>query len=117
MGKSPFKKSVEIKAKYFPKDRIAIVHGERRITWRELNERVNQLASQLRKLCKVKRDDRISLIFWNSPQFVETNLAIQAVGAIPVPVNYRYVANELVYLINNSESDVLLFNIAVLKMV
>jgi acyl-CoA synthetase (AMP-forming)/AMP-acid ligase II len=105
---SPFKEAIAIKAKYLPRDRVAIVYGTREITWFELNERINRLANGLRSL-GVRKGDKVAILFHNTPEFVESNVAIQALGAIPVPANYRYVANELEYLLSNSDSMTLIF--------
>ncbi len=105
---SPFKEAIAIKAKYLPRDRVAIVYGTKEITWYELNERINRLANGLRAL-GVKKGDKIAILFHNTPEFVESNVAIQALGAIPVPANYRYVASELEYLLGNSDSMALIF--------
>ncbi len=105
---SPFKESIAIKAKYLPKDHIAIIYGTKKITWQELNERVNRLGNGLRNL-GIKKGDKVAILFHNTPEFVESNVAIQAIGAIPVPANYRYVASELEYLLDNSDSKCLIF--------
>jgi acyl-CoA synthetase (AMP-forming)/AMP-acid ligase II len=105
---SPFKESIAIKAKYYPKDHVSIIYGDEKITWHELNERVNRIGNALRNL-GIKKDDKVALLFHNTPAFVETNVAIQAIGAVPVPVNYRYVANELEYLLNNCDASCLIF--------
>ncbi|NVM28477.1 MAG: acyl--CoA ligase [Candidatus Helarchaeota archaeon] len=108
MRLSPFKESIAIKAKYYPKDRISIIYGTRKISWNELNERINRLGNGLRDL-GIKKGDKVAILFHNTPAFVESNVAIQAIGAIPVPVNYRYVSSELEYLLNNSDSVCLIF--------
>ncbi|MHA1130151.1 MAG: AMP-binding protein [Candidatus Helarchaeota archaeon] len=105
---SPFKESVAIKAKYYPKDHVSIIYGDEKITWYKLNERVNRIGNALRSL-GIKKDDKVAILFHNTPAFVETNIAIQGIGAIPVPVNYRYVANELEYLLNNCDAACLIF--------
>jgi acyl-CoA synthetase (AMP-forming)/AMP-acid ligase II len=105
---SPFKEAIAIKAKYLPRDRVAIVYGTKEVTWYELNERINRLANGLRAL-GVKKGDKVAILFHNTPEFVESNVAIQALGAIPVPANYRYVASELEYLLDNSDAMTLIF--------
>ncbi|MHC1592048.1 MAG: AMP-binding protein, partial [Candidatus Helarchaeales archaeon] len=95
MGKSPFKKMFDIKAKNYPKDRLSIVYGEKHLTWKDELVRVNKLAYMLQKKYKVKKGDKVAVLTHNRPEFVESNLALQTLGAIPVPVNYRYVVSEL----------------------
>jgi len=104
-----FKEAVYIKARYYPRDRPAIIYGTERISWYQLNSRINKLANALRKL-GIKKGDKVAFLFYNSPQFLESNLAIQELGAIPVPTNFRYVASEIEFLLNNSDSVAFLFD-------
>ncbi|HUX98754.1 MAG TPA: class I adenylate-forming enzyme family protein [Candidatus Deferrimicrobium sp.] len=99
MGKSPFKAYLDIKARHYPIDRVALVYGDKKITWKELQERVNRLGNALRK-SGVKKRDKVAFVFWNSPEFMETHLAIQALGAIAVPLNYMYSHTEYKYAID-----------------
>ncbi|HUX99056.1 MAG TPA: class I adenylate-forming enzyme family protein [Candidatus Deferrimicrobium sp.] len=108
MRLSPFYEAIAIKAKYLPRDYTAIVYGTKKITWFELHERITRLGNGLRNL-GIKKGDKVAILFHNSPEFVEANVAIQGLGAIPVPVNYRYVASELEYLLENSDSICLIF--------
>ncbi|MFX1450101.1 MAG: AMP-binding protein [Promethearchaeota archaeon] len=107
--RSPFKESISLKARHYPRDRIALVYGDKSYTWKELNCRINKLANGLRDL-GIKKGDKVAMIFYNTPEFVETNFAIQSLGAVPVPVNYRYVASEMEYIINNSDAIFLIFD-------
>ncbi|MFX0135302.1 MAG: AMP-binding protein, partial [Candidatus Hodarchaeota archaeon] len=112
--KSPFKQSISLKARHYPKDRVALVYGDKSYTWKEINNRINRLGNALRDL-GVKNGDKVAMIFYNTPEFVETNFAIQSLGAIPVPVNYRYVASEIEYIINNSDAIFLIFDEVILS--
>lgn len=109
MAISPLKDTTEVKAKYLPRDRVAVVCGRKRITWREMNDRVDRLASALHR-AGVKQGDTCAFLFYNQPEFLEANLAIQTLGAIPVPVNFRYVADELRYVLENCEATCFLFH-------
>ncbi|MHA1229901.1 MAG: AMP-binding protein [Candidatus Helarchaeota archaeon] len=104
-----FIESVVIKARFYPKDRVAVIYGDEYITWKQLMSRINKLANGLKKL-GIKKGDKVSFLFYNSPQFLETNLAIQELGAIPVPMNFRYVASEMEFLLNNSDSKIFIFH-------
>ncbi|MHA1271704.1 MAG: AMP-binding protein [Candidatus Helarchaeota archaeon] len=101
--------AVNIKAKYYPKDRIATIYGDEYITWKDLMKRINKLANSLKNI-DVKKGDKVAFLFYNSPQFLETNFAIQELGAIPVPMNFRYVSSEMEFLLNNSDSTVFIFD-------
>ncbi|MHA1268469.1 MAG: class I adenylate-forming enzyme family protein [Candidatus Helarchaeota archaeon] len=117
MGKSPFYKMFNIKAMNYPKDRIAVVYGEEKYTWKDIRNLINRLAYSLKKTLKVKKGDHVAILFHNRPEFFITNIALQAIGAVPVPVNYRYVASELEFLLNNSDSIGILFEGELLDLV
>ncbi len=108
MDIAPLKETTEIKARYLPKDRVALVWAGRRITWKELNDRVDRLASALHDL-GLRKGETCAILFHNRPEFVESTLAIQALGAVPVPINFRYVAHELIYVLNNCDTRFFLF--------
>jgi len=105
---APLKEATEIKARYLPKDRVALAWADRRITWRELNDRVDRLASALHGL-GLRKGEPCAFLFHNRPEFVESTLAVQALGAVPVPVNFRYVSNEVLYVLNNCDTRFFLF--------
>ncbi|MHA1425029.1 MAG: class I adenylate-forming enzyme family protein [Candidatus Helarchaeota archaeon] len=104
-----FKEAIYIKAKHYPKDRIAIIYGDEKITWKELNSQINKMANALKNL-GIKKGDKVAFLFYNSPQFIITNIGIQELGAIPVPMNFRYVASEMEFLLNNSDAVAFIFD-------
>lgn len=87
----------------------AIVYGDQRITWKALTERVFKLADALIK-AGIKKDDKVAFMFYNCPEFIEINFAIQVAGAIPVPMNYRFVANEIVYQLNHCDARLFIYD-------
>ncbi len=105
---SPFVESVAIRAKYFPKNVWAVVFGDEKINWETLYTRVKRLANAMKDKARVKKGDKVAFIFHNSPQFLEINFAAQMLGAIPVPVNYRYVPSEYEYTINDCDAAVVI---------
>ena len=95
-------------AVWYP-ERIAMVDiGEdTRLTFRELNERVNRLANALSSL-GLKKGDRVASLSPNRFQLVEITFACHKIGLIMVPLNARLSMAELVYMLNNSDSSVLI---------
>ncbi|HOD72670.1 MAG TPA: AMP-binding protein, partial [Deltaproteobacteria bacterium] len=87
---------------------IAVTYGPTNISWKELNERVNRLANAL-KLLGVKKGDHASILFHDCPEFIEANYALQKIGAVPIPINFRFVAREIAYQLKNSDSSILIF--------
>jgi 3-oxocholest-4-en-26-oate---CoA ligase len=90
-------------------DRVAIVCGDRRLTFAEFDDRATRLACVLRD-SGVGPDDKVAIMCVNSPEYLEAFYAAQKLGAVPVNVNYRYVGTELAYLLDNSDSVVLVFH-------
>jgi 3-oxocholest-4-en-26-oate---CoA ligase len=89
-------------------ERIAFVCGPQRLTYRELNERATRLASALRAR-GVRRGEHVGLALANSAEYLETLFACCKIGAVPVNVNYRYVAQELAYLFSTLDFKALVY--------
>jgi acyl-CoA synthetase (AMP-forming)/AMP-acid ligase II len=84
-------------------DRTALIFGERHLTFAELEARANRLAHHLVSQ-GVGRDDHVAVYSYNSFEFVEAMLAAYKLRAVPINVNYRYVPDELLYLLDNSDA-------------
>ena len=83
-------------------DRTALVSGSRRYTFAELDRRANQLADTLRGR-GVGVGSHVGLHLFNGAEFVESMLAALKLRAVPINLNYRYVAAELRYLCENAD--------------
>ncbi len=83
-------------------ERQAISCGERRISYRELEERSNRLANALRDL-EIGRGHNVGLYMNNCPEFIEAMLACYKIRAVPININYRYEEDELAYLFNDAD--------------
>ncbi len=86
----------ELVAEQVP-EREAVVCGDRRITYAELDERANRLANHL-KANGVGVGDHVGLYLTNNAEYLEVLLAAYKLRAVPINVNYRYVEDELRYL-------------------
>jgi 3-oxocholest-4-en-26-oate---CoA ligase len=82
--------------------REALVCGERRDTYQELERRANQLAHYLAKQ-GVKAGDHVGLYMYNCNEYLEAMLACFKIRAVPINVNYRYVKDELLYIFDNAD--------------
>ncbi len=94
--------------KYFSKqhhfkNKVAIVDEEREVTWSELNQRVNKLANALLAY-GIKKGDKLAVLMTARVEYVEIIYALCKIGAVIVPLNYRYVARELEFTINFSDA-------------
>jgi acyl-CoA synthetase (AMP-forming)/AMP-acid ligase II len=83
-------------------DRDAVVCGEQRLTFRQLEERANRLAHHLQSR-GVGAGDHVGMYLFNCAEFLEGMLAAFKIRAVPININYRYVADELRYLIDNAD--------------
>jgi acyl-CoA synthetase (AMP-forming)/AMP-acid ligase II len=83
-------------------DRVAVVCGDRRVTYRELEERANRLAHHL-VAHGVAKESHVGIYSYNSIEFVETMLATFKLRAVPININYRYTAEELAYIFDNAD--------------
>jgi acyl-CoA synthetase (AMP-forming)/AMP-acid ligase II len=90
-------------------ERDAIVVGDRRLTYKDVDERSNRLARHLQSI-GVKQGDHIGLQMLNGVEFLEGILAALKIRAVPINVNFRYVADELRYLYDNADLVALLVN-------
>jgi len=82
-------------------DRPALICGDRGVTWGELADRSARLASHLHA-AGVRPGDRVALDLTNVPEYLETVFAALRIGAAPLNVNYRYLADEVRYVLANS---------------
>lgn len=82
---------------------------QRRFTFYQLNQRANQVANTLLAL-GVKPGDRVATLLKNGIEFIETYYAIAKIGAVMVPVNWRLVANEISYILNDAGAEALVFD-------
>ena len=90
-------------------DRLAVACGDRQVTYRELDERTNQLAHHLASI-GVGQDDHVGLYARNSIEAVETLLAAYKLRARAVNINYRYVESELRYMVTDADLVALVYD-------
>jgi fatty-acyl-CoA synthase len=82
-------------------DTPALIFEGRALTFGELQDRVRRLAAALAAR-GVAHGDRVAILMVNRPEFVETFLACQTIGACAVPVNFRLTAAEVCYVLDNA---------------
>jgi fatty-acyl-CoA synthase len=90
-------------------ERIAIVCGDRRVSFGDFDDRAERLAHVLRD-ANVGPDDKVAIMCVNAPEYLEAFFAAQKLGAVPVNVNYRYVGAELAFLLENSDAVALVYH-------
>jgi fatty-acyl-CoA synthase len=90
-------------------DSPALVQDERRRTWREFDERAARLAAAFRAL-GVGPGSKVAFYLYNCNEYLEALFATFKLRAVPANVNYRYTADELAYLLENSDAEVVVFH-------
>jgi acyl-CoA synthetase (AMP-forming)/AMP-acid ligase II len=83
-------------------DREALICGDRRLTYAELEQRANRLAHYFLAL-GIAPGDHVGVQLYNCTEYVETMIACFKVRAVPINVNYRYVEDELLYLYRDAD--------------
>ena len=83
-------------------DRIALVAGDNRYTFADLDARANRLANALASR-GVGAGSHVGLYLYNGAEFVEAMLACFKLRAVGININYRYVEEELAYLLRNAD--------------
>lgn len=99
--------SLRATARKFP-DKTAFVFKDRRITFREFEERVNRLANGL--LDKgYQPGDHIAILAFNCIELFEILYALAKAGMTAVPINFRLVGSEITYILNHSGARALIY--------
>ncbi|NMG71235.1 acyl-CoA synthetase [Parazoarcus communis] len=97
---------IERSAYIYP-DRIAVIHGQRRLTWREVFERSRRLASALKQL-GVGKNDTVAVVLNNTPEMFECHFGVPGCGAVLNTVNTRLDAEGVAFILNHGEAKVLI---------
>src|SRR6478736_1598118 len=95
-------------ATYTP-NKVAIVSADGTQTYAQLWSRVCRLSSSLAEL-GVRPGDRIALLMQNSSRYIEVYQAAALMGVAVVPLNFRFVASEIEYVVNHSGACALFFD-------
>lgn len=90
-------------------DHVAVVIGDMRIRWRDLDDQASRIASLFTQF-GVGRDAKVGQLLYNCPEYLETAFASFKVRASTVNVNYRYKAPEIVHVLSDSQASVLVFH-------
>lgn len=110
-------------------DREAVVVGDRRLTFGEIQDRIRRLAAGLRAQnlgCHAERADlqnhqsgqsHVGLFLHNGPEFLEGLVGAAGARAVGVNINYRYVADELTSLLNDAAAEAVIFHAALADVV
>lgn len=82
--------------------------GRAEITWKEFDKRANRFASLLLSR-GIRKGDKVAILLMNCIEWLPIYFGALKAGAIAVPLNYRYTADEIKYCVELAECDVLVF--------
>ncbi|MEJ0017752.1 MAG: acyl-CoA synthetase [Acetobacteraceae bacterium] len=87
--------------------RVAVIHGERRITYAQFLERSRRLASALAQ-AGVGKGDTVAIMAPNIPEMLEAHYAVPMLGAVLCSINIRLDASAVAFILQHSEAKVVL---------
>ena len=90
-------------------ERTAVVHGDRRFTWAEYDERSARIAAAY-SVAGLGPDSKIGLFMYNGNEYLEAHYGAFKMRGVPINVNYRYMDEELWYLLDNSDAEAIVFH-------
>jgi acyl-CoA synthetase (AMP-forming)/AMP-acid ligase II len=90
-------------------ERPAVFHGQRTITWREFDNTANALAARFLEI-GAGHQAKIATYLYNCPEYLITTFAAFKAGMVPFNVNYRYGPDELFYLLDNADAEIVIFD-------
>jgi acyl-CoA synthetase (AMP-forming)/AMP-acid ligase II len=83
--------------------RVALKHGQRALTYRELGEQVNRCANALLGL-GLQHGDRVALLMWNCLEYVVCDFAVASAGLVKVPLNHLLTRDDVLFRLQDSEA-------------
>ena len=90
-------------------DLTAISTSENSESWEEFEKRSASLAKTFSEK-GLKRDSKVAFYCYNGPEYLEGQFAAFKIRGIPANVNYRYLDEELAYILNNADAEAILFD-------
>ena len=90
-------------------DSPAVTQGTVTRTWTEYDQRASRIASALVD-AGLQPQSKVGLYLYNSNEYLEAQFATFKFRGVPVNVNYRYLDEELLYLLDNSDAEALFFH-------
>jgi long-chain acyl-CoA synthetase len=85
-----------------------VIHSRREITWRQFDDAANRFANLLLSR-GIGKGDKVAILLMNCLEWLPIYFGILKIGAVAVPVNFRYTAEEIEYCLKLSEAGVLVF--------
>jgi acyl-CoA synthetase (AMP-forming)/AMP-acid ligase II len=90
-------------------ERTVVTHGDRSLTWGQLDERASRLAAFLAGR-GVGAETRVAIAAYNGIEYLESVFAVLKLRAVPVNVNYRYQPDEMLHLFEDAQVEAVIFD-------
>jgi acyl-CoA synthetase (AMP-forming)/AMP-acid ligase II len=90
-------------------DNTALICSDKRLTFRQLDDRVNRLANALLDL-GLRSGDRVAILMKNCVEYIDTDFALSKTGLVRVALNYRLGAEDHEYVMKDSGAKALIYN-------
>ena len=95
-------------------EQTVLIHGGLHRSWADFEDRAARVAAHLAEV-GVGPDAKVALYLYNGPEYVESTFAAFKRRAVPVNVNYRYLAHELEHLLDNSDAEAVVVSAELLE--
>jgi len=90
-------------------ERTVVTHGDRSLTWGQLDQRASRLAAFLAGR-GVGAETRVAIALYNGIEYLESVFAVLKLRAVPVNVNYRYQPDEMLHLFDDAQVEAVIFD-------
>lgn len=90
-------------------DKVAVVDGEFRLTYKQVEDRVNQVVHSLDRL-DVPFGARVALLDYNTYRYMELYFGLAQSKRVLLPLNIRLFPDDFAYILNDSEADMIIFH-------
>src|SRR3954468_17752289 len=87
----------------------AVVHGDTVTTWAQYDERAARVAAAY-NAAGLGHDSKVGLYMYNCREYLEAQYGAFKIRGVPINVNYRYLDDELWYLLDNADAEALVFH-------
>ena len=90
-------------------DATAVVHGDHRFSWTQFDDRSARIAAAFDG-AGLRPDSKVGLFMYNGNEYLEAHYATFKMRGVPININYRYMDEELWYLLDNADAEALVFH-------
>ena len=87
----------------------AVTHGDVTRSWSDYDDRAARVAGAL-AAAGLGPDSKVALFMYNCNEYMESQYGVFKMRGVPINVNYRYLDDELWYLLDNSDSEAIIFH-------